>query len=438
MQDEVGGRKCSLSVVENSATVSDNNVLDEFEMYKSRAYGFAGGCLLDVKHTSLGGTGGHTLYKNLPATARLMTINDSCSDDSGVSDVTGSPSPKSGGDMVSRHGRRSTMPSPLRKNRRKRYARKASCPEAAPVKVDKPKFFVFEKSISVPCGKATRVETCDIQTSTTQKHRVRLVSEGSIEKSDIQQFKTVNFLVKSGEEGSIVPEEQANATPRVGRSARRSLPSDFLHTGHDKRRSRTPSPSNVRSKTSLLQSKARRPSELPMDTHSSSFRPRTRSMPSRNRAYKLQQNRSMTIAEGCTHLNSDYRHQGSLSTGDDLETEAIYRVRSFSTSGKTVINRGDSFKSCTTSSGHASSIGGSLCSVAGEDSCAAQSRTSSVSSQGDHSDCSSCGMPPPMYKVLMLGAHGVGKSSLAQQFTTSEYMGHLETFPGKFTTKSLL
>ena len=416
MQDEVARRKCSLSV-ESSGT---EHVMDEFEVYRSRAYSFAGGCLLDAKHTSLCPG---SLLKSLPATSRLLTINDSCSDDSGVSDVTGSPSPKSN-EIVSRQERRSTMPSPLRKNKRKRYARKASCPETQ-VKVDKPKVFVFEKNDSIP-GKATRIEACDTQ-GTTQKHRVRLVSEGSIEKSDIQQFKTVNFLVNKQEGTS----HEDGKTARVSRTARRSLPGDFLHTGHhDKRRSRTPSPSNMTSKTSLLQSKARRPSELPMDTHSSTFRPRTRSMPSRSRACKLKQNRSMTIAEGCSHVTSDYRHQGSLSTGDDLETEAIYRVRSFSTSGKTVINRGDSFKSCTTSSGHAS-IMGSSCSITGEESYHTQSRTSSVSSQGDHSDCSSCGMPPPMYKVLMLGSHGVGKSSLSQQFTTSEYMGHVDTLPGK-------
>ena len=122
MQDEVVQRKCSLSV----ESIGTEHVIDEFEVYRNRAYSFAGGCLLDVKHTSLCPG---SLLKSLPATPRLLTINDSCSDDSGVSDVTGSPSPK-GSEMVSRQERRSTMPSPLRKNGRKRYARKASCPEA--------------------------------------------------------------------------------------------------------------------------------------------------------------------------------------------------------------------------------------------------------------------------------------------------------------------
>ena len=333
------------------------HVIDEFEVYRSRAYSFAGGCLLDVKHTSLNG---------------VSQSNES-------------------------------LPGILRQ------------------------FFVFEKDVTIPCGKATRVDACGKRGS-GEKHRVRLVSEGSIEKSDMQQLKSVNFRVNT-EESTDVTERESSRARRVSRSARMSLPTNLLHTGHESRRSRTPSPSHTKSKTSLLQSKARRPCELPMDSYYSTFRPRTRSMPSRSRATKLQ-HKSFTVAEGYLVASGEFRHQGILNTGDDLETEAIYRVRSFSTSGKTVINRGDSFKSCTTSSGHAS-IGGSVTSIPGEDSYFTQSRTSSVSSQGDKSDSSSCGIPPPMYKVLMLGTHGVGKSSLAQQFTTSEYMGHVDTFPGK-------
>ena len=392
------------------------HVMDEFDVYRNRAHSLTGRFLLDVKHTSIGIA---SQPQSLLGNPKLMSINDSCSDDSIAPVVTCSSSPK-GNDMVSRQQRRSTLPIFLRKSQKKRCkARKASCPE---VQLDNKKLqhFGYEKNVTIPCGKATRVETCG-NDGESQKHKVRLTSEGSIEKSGIQHLKTVNLMVNSKGYAVHGSTRQAEAS-RTGRS---SLPNNLLHTA---RRSRTPSPSS-NSKSSLLQNKSRRPSEPPMGNHLSPIRPRTRSMPSRSRTSKSQQSRSLKVAEGYP-AGGDYRHRSNMNTGDDLETEAMYRVRSFSTSGKTVVNRGDSFKSCTTSSGHAS-ICDSTCSITVDDSYYNQSRTSSVSSADDRSDCSSYNIPPQMYKVLMLGTHGVGKSSLAQQFTTSEYMGHVETLPGK-------
>ena len=37
-----------------------------------------------------------------------------------------------------------------------------------------------------------------------------------------------------------------------------------------------------------------------------------------------------------------------------------------------------------------------------------------------------------MFKVALVGAHGVGKTSLLQQFMTSEYMGAMETSFGEY------
>ena len=37
---------------------------------------------------------------------------------------------------------------------------------------------------------------------------------------------------------------------------------------------------------------------------------------------------------------------------------------------------------------------------------------------------------PTIYKVLLLGAPGVGKTALRQQFMTSEYLGNADNLPG--------
>ena len=38
---------------------------------------------------------------------------------------------------------------------------------------------------------------------------------------------------------------------------------------------------------------------------------------------------------------------------------------------------------------------------------------------------------PPLYRVLISGSAGVGKTTLQQQFMTSEYLGNVDYLPGK-------
>lgn len=127
--------------------------------------------------------------------------------------------------------------------------------------------------------------------------------------------------------------------------------------------------------------------ELPLN-----FRPRTTSMPSKHELLK------------CVP-----------------EEGQLYRVRSFSTSGKAVVNQGDTFRIRSTSSQASleSSGSGSGCDEM-------RSRTSSMNSQ-DSGALSTCSLgQPPIHKVLLLGSSEVGKTALLQQFMTSEYMGNMD------------
>lgn len=100
------------------------------------------------------------------------------------------------------------------------------------------------------------------------------------------------------------------------------------------------------------------------------------------------------------------------------ENTEFYLVRTFSTSKKGLINRGDSFKRRKTpiaSNGCGPEEAGGDCLRATEN----LSHASSVGSLDSHSE-------PPIHRVMMLGSHGVGKSSLLQQFTSSDYMANLQ------------
>ncbi len=108
-----------------------------------------------------------------------------------------------------------------------------------------------------------------------------------------------------------------------------------------------------------------------------------------------------------------------------LQSEDICPVRSFTTSARGLINRGDSFKRISMSS--VASDGGSQGSGTGEGS--NRSRAVSVNSTGSASQASSTGHT--VYKVMIMGDHGVGKTAVIQQFMTSDYMGAIDTSFGK-------
>lgn len=107
---------------------------------------------------------------------------------------------------------------------------------------------------------------------------------------------------------------------------------------------------------------------------------------------------------------------------------ATIRRRSFSVSRKGVVNHeGDTVVSRVF--GSSSSIGSD---ISGDVIC--RSRASSFNSQ------SSIGSPEvstASYKVLMIGAPGVGRTSLTRQFLTSEYIG-AETSFGKYVINDYL
>lgn len=97
--------------------------------------------------------------------------------------------------------------------------------------------------------------------------------------------------------------------------------------------------------------------------------------------------------------------------------QPLQRVRSFKTTSKGgIINRGDSFKR---SSNSINSQG----SVITTENAQNRQRENSVHSKASSSDDSAVSsIEPTVYKVAMLGDKGVGKASLTNQFTTSEFV----------------
>ncbi|XP_076323973.1 uncharacterized protein LOC143232412 [Tachypleus tridentatus] len=128
------------------------------------------------------------------------------------------------------------------------------------------------------------------------------------------------------------------------------------------------------------------------------FRPRGATMPSDSRSY-LREKRRQRLRE---------RASPSWSPLDHLEDvdEHFYRLRNFSTTSKgEVINRGDQFRQWSRSSN-------SVASSYTYPSCISTDTSCSFDQEGR---CTHL-------KVLVLGAVGVGKSSIVTQFMSSEYM----------------
>lgn len=110
----------------------------------------------------------------------------------------------------------------------------------------------------------------------------------------------------------------------------------------------------------------------------------------------------------------------SLSSNDINNPECLRRVRSFKTTSKGVINRGDVIKkrgsmTLTPTSG--------LAVVSSDIDLTSMHRTRlpSTTSQGSSAEYSFCSSgAPSYYRVLVLGSSGVGKSALINQFMSSE------------------
>ncbi|XP_045112008.1 GTP-binding protein REM 2-like isoform X2 [Portunus trituberculatus] len=102
----------------------------------------------------------------------------------------------------------------------------------------------------------------------------------------------------------------------------------------------------------------------------------------------------------------------------------VCRLRQFSvTSRGGVVNRGDSFRPRRSASNTSVTSTVSSCS---------RERLPSVGSVPSTPGCSKVPTPtaPPQHRVVMIGAPGVGKSTLITQFMTSEYMCAYDDSPG--------
>ncbi|XP_059226242.1 dual specificity protein kinase splA isoform X2 [Stomoxys calcitrans] len=107
--------------------------------------------------------------------------------------------------------------------------------------------------------------------------------------------------------------------------------------------------------------------------------------------------------------------------------EEYYRLRHFSITGKGVINRGDSLKSRRSKSNNsvASSNSSNEHLTAPQAPQATRSSANHSLASSRESSTSNPGNGP--YRVLMMGAPAVGKSSLVSQFMTSEYLHAYDT-----------
>ena len=162
----------------------------------------------------------------------------------------------------------------------------------------------------------------------------------------------------------------------------------------------------------------RRSSRRQRDVEAIEFpRHRTASMPSRN----------MFRRPDPDKLRESYAMRKK---GYEDRDEEVYRIRSFTTSSKGVINRGDSFKIRKSVSQVSLDSTGS-CTQRDPNFRARSYSSNSQDSATNMSGCSSTDGDIPTYTVLMLGSNGVGKSSLTHQFMTSENVDHNDMSMGK-------
>ena len=127
-------------------------------------------------------------------------------------------------------------------------------------------------------------------------------------------------------------------------------------------------------------------------------------------------------------LPSPSRHFLSVSFEDvnrPKEPEPLQRVRSFKTTKKGgIINRGDSFKRSRTSITSTGSNRSNRTNDTGHSVPLVRQRQGSSASRdsGTVASTSSSSETPSVYSVAVLGKDGVGKTSLVNQFMTSEFI----------------
>lgn len=114
--------------------------------------------------------------------------------------------------------------------------------------------------------------------------------------------------------------------------------------------------------------------------------------------------------------------------GDD-EDDEFYLCRSFSISSKgAIVNRGDFIRQRSRSNNSVASTTSSLTTGGNNTSCASNATSYSSGGQGRG----------PTSKVQILGATGVGKTALINQFMNSEYMNTYDTQGKIFNNNKIL
>ncbi|KAL5022457.1 hypothetical protein ScPMuIL_001612 [Solemya velum] len=131
------------------------------------------------------------------------------------------------------------------------------------------------------------------------------------------------------------------------------------------------------------------------------IRPRTSSLPTRSTLKK-------------PSLSSLRPRADSHNENDD----EFYRLRNFITTAKGIVNRGDSIISRSTNSVLSS----------GSEFGALSRTSSSLSCHSSAANISTCFLTGTrVFRILVLGSTGVGKTALTQQFMTSDYLGGFNT-----------
>ena len=119
---------------------------------------------------------------------------------------------------------------------------------------------------------------------------------------------------------------------------------------------------------------------------------------------------------------------------DDEQGESIRRVRSFKTTSKGLVNSGDFLRKRSSEtimySGCAITHGSQEMPVSPNLKRDRAPSTTSEDSGAGYSLTSSCA--PSYFRILVLGATGVGKSSLTNQFMSSEHIGVVNESCGKW------
>lgn len=174
---------------------------------------------------------------------------------------------------------------------------------------------------------------------------------------------------------------------------------------------------------------ARRASAIHLTTSSPSNRSSSRSRSLRAKRHSAHIPHSMSGSQlAPSNHRSSIVHSLSVPDGEPGE---FHLVRNFSVTSKGVINRGDSFRCKSRST--------SLCSTPTSPGSEEAFPAFSNSNDSETPSTSSASpvtppaeQPPnvPKYTVWLLGMNGVGKTSIRNQFMTSEYISQYESWQG--------